>query len=215
LQALYKEKYEEFEKDDIDKPFLKNVFQHYTKAFNTCIEPQNTEVLNIYKDSLKLHNNLNQLSYEQHKRTGVDYYDISTKYNHTLNSILKKMIELTVNIARNKDKLLVTKITRDAFNDLSAIYENYYAQLYSKIKNIVEKNQSIVKFTDKHLTNVEGFNYLLNSTHFDKLIPSNRYKQIHDLLLEKYKGNNFMINALLKVNHELNKKRVMVINTII
>jgi hypothetical protein len=164
----------------------------------------------MYKESIKLHDNLNQMSYEAHKRSGTNYYETSKRLNQKFETYSEKYSDLIINIIKSKDKIALMKLSKYSLSELLDKFKTHSEEIYTNFKNILEFNENITKYEEDHLNFVESYYLLLNSSYFSKELSDKDFNKLKKVLQEKFKGNNLMINILLNVHGKLTKEKAIV-----
>ena len=189
---------------------MENLFSHYEKAFRNRLDSQNNEIIKIYNESNKTDEKLDNLSYNEYRRSGTDYFDVTKKYYHTLLSNLKEQVDMQMKLRKYNDQISLENIMLDTLKGFSKVCETHSNIIFERLFAIEKKNKAVINYEENYLKMVDNYFNYLNFAYFAKDSSQTNFDLLQKIL-KQYKGNVSHINLLLNKYGYINKQRALVI----
>ena len=166
--------------------------------------------MRIYNEAHKTNDKFDNLSYNEYKRSGCDYFELPKKYFNNLIDVMNKQVEMKVNLRRYDDQIVLDNILLETFGNLENVFSRRYNNTFYKLSNILQTNKTLATYEENHLKVVDEYLAYLNFAYFSKDFSRSHFNILQKILNEKYKGNVSLLNQLLNKYGYVNKERALV-----
>ena len=179
-------------------------------SFKNLIDPINKEIVKIYNDSNKINEKIDNLSYNEYKRSGYDYFDITKKYYDSLTNDLSGLINTNINLKKYHDQKTLDHILLFYISRMKNIYEERSKNILDKLEKILRINKLVTNWEENYCKFVKNYLGYMNFIYFSKELPNTSLSFYNFILNENYKGNIPMLNSLLKKYGYISKTQALV-----
>ncbi len=208
IKRIYESKYEEFLNDTKEEKFLNNLFSNYVSAFKNIIDPFNKEIVKYYNESTKTNDKIDNLSYNEYKRSGYDYFDVTKKYYDNLTKELPDLINLIINLKKYEDQKTLDYILLSYLMPMKTAYEKRSKNIFDRLEKILRMNKLVTNWEENYCNFVKNYLGYMNFIYFSKDMPNTSFYNF--ILHENYKGNIPLLNSLLKKYGYISKSQALV-----
>jgi hypothetical protein len=183
---------------------------HYETSLRNALDEQNKDIVKIYNESLKIEEKMSNLSYNEYKRSGVDYFEITKKYYLNLLDSLKDQVNCSLRLKKYKDQQTIENIFIESMQEMKRVVKNKTDLIFQKSLNTLKNNKSIAEYEQDNLKRVEDYLDYLSFAYFSKDYSGKNFSLLQKILQEQYKGDGGMILSLLNKYGYVSKKRALV-----
>ncbi len=152
------------------------------------------------------------MSYNEYRRLGVDYYDITKKYLNSLTQDLNKIVDHRLLMKKNSDQTKIEAIIYELVNTMHEVYSDKSQSIIHKLLHIQQVNKNLVNSQNNYLKMVDNYFTYLNFAYFSN--DSSQYKSalLQKIISQQYQGNLEIYNSLIGKYGFINKQKALVYN---
>ncbi len=194
----------------MEKSFTDNFLSHYETSLRNALDEQNKDIVKIYNESLKIEEKMSNLSYNEYKRSGVDYFEITKKYYLNLLDSLNDQVNCSLRLKKYKDQQTIENIFMESMQEMKRVVKNKTDLIFLKSLNTLKNNKCIAEYEQDNLKRVEDYLDYLSFAYFSKDYNRKNFSLLQKILQEQYKGDGGMILSLLNKYGYVSKKRALV-----
>jgi hypothetical protein len=194
---------------------MENLFNHYERNFKSCLENQNDDIVRMFNESIKSQENLDKLSYNEHRKIGVDYYDITKKLFNDLNVDLNNQIDLKISAKQVQDKNLLYRMVFEMLINLKQTYEENYDAIINRLYLINTTNKSIKNFQANYKKMVNDYFKYLNYAFCLNDNSKSRFLLLQNIVHDRYNIDFKLHNSLIDRYGYVDREMALVIYLII